>query len=385
MSGEDVEDRTTRALPRSRVRVWLGAVAVLAAVATAIVYLHQPAGASEAPRPDGPIPVQTALAQRSDVPVYLQGIGTVQAFYTATMTARVDGELESVHFTEGQMVKKGQLLAQIDPRPYRAALNQAMATEQKDAAQLQSAKGDLGRYEQLEPQHLSSKQQVDDQRALVAQITAQVQIDQAAIDNARTQLDYTTINAPFDGRTGIRLVDPGNNVRSTDTTGIVVVTQMQPISVVFTLPEDALERIQQALAAGPVSVTAFSQDGTTVLDTGTLTVLDNQIDASTGTMRLKATFPNARNRLWPGEFVNARVLTAREHDVVTLPNEAVQNGPNGPFTYVVNANSTVEVRPLKLGEQSGDLTVVRDGLSAGERVVTSNQFRLEPGARVRIS
>ena len=385
MSGEDVEDRTTRALPRSRVRVWLGAVAVLAAVATAIVYLHQPAGAREAPRPDGPIPVQTALAQRSDVPVYLQGIGTVQAFYTATMTARVDGELESVHFTEGQMVKKGQLLAQIDPRPYRAALNQAMATEQKDAAQLQSAKGDLGRYEQLEPQHLSSKQQVDDQRALVAQITAQVQIDQAAIDNARTQLDYTTINAPFDGRTGIRLVDPGNNVRSTDTMGIVVVTQMQPISVVFTLPEDALERIQQALAAGPVSVTAFSQDGTTVLDTGTLTVLDNQIDASTGTMRLKATFPNARNRLWPGEFVNARVLTAREHDVVTLPNEAVQNGPNGPFTYVVNANSTVEVRPLKLGEQSGDLTVVRDGLSAGERVVTSNQFRLEPGARVRTS
>jgi multidrug efflux system membrane fusion protein len=174
-------------------------------------------------------------------------------------------------------------------------------------------------------------------------------------------------------------------IHATDTTGIVVVTQVQPISVVFTLPEETLPRIQQALAAGSVSVTAFSQDGTTVLDTGTLTVLDNQIDASTGTMRMKATFPNTRNLLWPGQFVNARVLTAREHDVVTLPNEAVQNGPNGPFTYVVNANSTVEVRQLKLGEQSGDVTVVQDGLSAGERVVTSNQFRLEPGARVRIS
>jgi multidrug efflux system membrane fusion protein len=200
-----------------------------------------------------------------------------------------------------------------------------------------------------------------------------VQIDRAAIDNARTQLDYTTIIAPFTGRTGIRLVDPGNNVHATDTTGIVVVTQMQPISVVFTLPEDALTRIQEALAAGAVSVTAFSQDGTTVLDTGTLTVLDNQIDATTGTMRMKATFPNTRNRLWPGQFVNARVLAAHEQGVVTLPNAAVQNGPDGPFTYVVNANSTVEVRPLKLGEQSGNVTV------------TSNQFRLEPGARVSTS
>lgn len=384
MDGE-VDTHTRQPARRNRPRLWLGIIGTLACIAAVIAYLHQPAGAREQPRPDGPVPVQTALVQRSDVPVYLQGIGTVQAFYTATMTARVDGQLESVHFSEGQMVKKGQLLAQIDPRPYRAALDQAMATKQKDVAQLQSAKGDLGRYEELQPQHLSSKQQLDDQRALVAQLTAQVQIDQAAIDNARTQLAYTTITAPFDGRTGIRMVDPGNNVHATDTTGIVVVTQMQPISVVFTLPEDALPRIQAALAAGPVSVTALSQDGTTVLDTGTLTVLDNQIDATTGTMRMKATFPNPHNRLWPGEFVNARVLTAREHDVVTLPNEAVQNGPDGPFTYVVNANSTVEVRPLKLGEQSGDVTVVRDGLSAGERVVTSNQFRLEPGARVRIS
>ncbi len=370
----------------ARPSLWIGLAGALVVVGALVWYARQPAVAQEHPHAaDNTVAVHTALAARADVPVYLEGLGTVQAFYTATMTARVDGQLNSVNFTEGQLVKKGQLLAQIDPRPYRAALDQAIATEQKDAAQLQSAQGDLGRYQQLEPQHLSSQQQVDDQHALVAQLAAQVQIDHAAIDNERTQLDYTSITAPFNGRTGIRLVDPGNNVHATDTTGIVVVTQVQPISVVFTLPESALEQIQAALAAGGVTVTAISQDGRTTLDQGKLTVVDNQIDATTGTMRLKATFPNTHNALWPGQFVNARVLTAQEHDVVTLPNEAVQTGPDGPFTYVVDSNSTVQVRQLKLGEQSGNVTVVRDGLNAGERVVTTNQFRLEPGAKVSTS
>ncbi|HEY7929585.1 MAG TPA: efflux RND transporter periplasmic adaptor subunit [Steroidobacteraceae bacterium] len=385
----DATEKEVIAPPRRHSpHLWLGAAAALVVIGALTWYLREPAGAQERGKKlaqDGPVPVSSALATRGDVPVYLQGLGTVQAFYTATMTARVDGQLDSVNFTEGQQVKKGQVLAQIDPRPYRAALDQAMAVEQKDAAQLQSAKGDLGRYEQLEPQHLSSKQQLDNQRALVAQLTAQLQVDRAAIDNARTQLGYTTIKAPFDGRTGIRLMDPGNNVRNTDTSGIVVVTQVQPISVVFTLPEGAIEQVQQALAAGPVSVTALSQDGRTVLDEGKLVVVDNQIDATTGTVRLKATFPNPHNSLWPGQFVNARVLTAREHGVITLPNAAVQTGPDGPFTYVVNSDSTVEVRALKLGEQSGDVTVVRQGLNVGERVVTSNQFRLEPGARVSTS
>ncbi len=381
-AGKQAAARTGQGCPR----LWLGAASALTLVGALGWYAHQPAAAQERPtRPASAVPVHTALAARSDVPVYLRGLGTVQAFYTATMTARVDGQLQSVHFAEGQTVKKGQLLAQIDPRPYRAALDEATALEEKDAAQMQSAKADLARYEELEPQNLSSKQQVDDQRALVAQLAAQVQIDRATIDNARTQLEYTSISAPFNGRTGIRLVDPGNNVHASDTGGIVVVTQMQPISVVFTLPESALEQVQQALAAGVVTVAALSQDGQTVLDEGKLTVVDNQIDATTGTMRLKATFPNLHNTLWPGQFVNARVLTAQEHGVVTLPNEAVQTGPDGPFTYVVNADSTVEVRPLKLGEQSGNVTVVREGLSAGERVVTTNQFRLEPGARVDIS
>jgi multidrug efflux system membrane fusion protein len=369
-------------------RWWLGSGAALVGFVVLGVWLHQPAEAQGRRRLNnggGPVAVRTARAKRSDVPIYLQGLGTVQAFYTATMASRVDGQLQSVHFDEGQLVKKGQLLAKIDPRPYQAALDQATANRQKDAAQLESAKTDLGRYEQLLPQNLASKQQVDDQRAQVAQLTAQVQIDQAAIDNARTQLDYTNIAAPFDGRTGIRLVDPGNNVHASDTTGIVVVTQMQPISVVFTLPEGMLEQVQQAEAKGTVSVTAIAQDGKTVLDNGKLTVVDNQIDATTGTMRLKAVFPNVHNKLWPGQFVNARVLTAQQHDVITIPTEAVQTGPDGPFAYVVNSDTTVEARPLQLGEQSGDMTVVLSGLSEGERVVTTNQFRLEPGAKVSTS
>jgi multidrug efflux system membrane fusion protein len=237
----------------------------------------------------------------------------------------------------------------------------------------------------LAPQHLTSKQTVDDQQALVAQLTAQIRIDSALVDNARTQLNYTTIKAPFDGRTGIRLIDPGNNVHASDTTGIVVLTQMHPISVVFTLPENSLLQINQALAAGPVSVTALSQDGRTQLDVGKLTVVDNQIDPTTGTMRLKATFPNPHDTLWPGAFVNVQVLVARQRGVVTLPSEAVQEGPDGPFTYVVKADSTVEVRALKLGEQSANLTVITSGIAPGERVATSNQFRLQPGARVHSS
>lgn len=369
-----------------RPRLWLGAVVALSLVVAGVWYTHQPAvAASRHERPTGAVPVKSALVTRRDMPVYLQGLGTVQAFYTVTMTARVDGELMDVYFKEGQLVKKGQLLAQIDPRPYQAALDQVIATEAKDAAQLQSARQDLERYVELEPQRLSSKQQVDDQRALVAQLTAQVQVDRAQIANARTQLDYTHIVSPINGRTGIRLIDPGNNLLSSSTNGIVVVTQMQPISVVFTLPEEDLPRINQALSVGPVSVTAWSQDGKTALDTGTIAVVDNQIDPTTGTMRVKANFPNPHNTLWPGEFVNAEVLIEKQHDVVTVPNDAVQTGPDGPFAYVVKADSTVEARPLTLGEQSGQYTVVRSGVNPGERVVTSNQFRLEPGAHVQTS
>jgi multidrug efflux system membrane fusion protein len=346
------------------------------------ILLHKSADAAASDAPPA-IAVDTAAVAHADVPVYLSGLGTVQAFYTVTVTARVDGELQKIAFTEGQSVHKGDLLAQIDPRPNQAAYNQALATKAKDAAQLENAKRDLERYTVLQPQNLASKQTVDTQRAMVDQLAAQLQVDQALIDNARTQLEYTRITSPIEGRTGIRLVDPGNIVHAAATTGIVVVTQVHPISVVFTLPEEDLGAVNAALAAGPVKVTTLSRDGKTELDQGLLALIDNEIDQTTGTAKFKATFSNSHNTLWPGQYVNARVLVRVAHDALTLPTAAVQLGPNGPFTYVVRPDSTVEVRLLKIGEESGGMTVVNTGLALNERVVTSNQYRLQPGAHVR--
>jgi membrane fusion protein, multidrug efflux system len=354
-------------------------VALIAAVWVGLV--HKPADAAMQKAPPA-INVDTAAVTQADVPIYLEGLGTVQAFYTVTVTARVDGELEKVGFVEGQTVHKGDLLAQIDPRPSRAAFEQAVATKAKDAAQLANAKRDFERYTLLQPQDLASKQTVDTQRALVDQLAAQLQVDQAQIDSTRTQLDYTRITSPIDGRTGIRLVDPGNIVHAADTTGIVVVTQVQPITVIFTLPEEALQAVTTALAAGPVKVTTVTRSGGAALDQGTLQLIDNQITSATGTLRLKAIFENRRNALWPGQFVNARVLVRTDRNVLTIPTAAVQLGPNGPFTYVVKSDSTVEVRPLKIGEESDGLTIVSDGLALHERVVTSNQYRLQAGTLV---
>jgi multidrug efflux system membrane fusion protein len=258
-----------------------------------------------------------------------------------------------------------------------------VATKAKDAAQLENAQRDLVRYTLLQPQDLASKQTVDTARAMVNQLNAQVQVDQAIIDNARTQLDYTRIISPINGRTGIRLIDPGNIVHAAGTAGIVVVTQVQPISVIFTLPEEDLSAVGAALAAGTVPVTTLSRDGRTELDQGTLTLIDNQIDQPTGTAKFKATFGNARNTLWPGQYVNARVLLRMEHNALTVPTSAVQLGPNGPFTYVVKSDSTVEVRPLQLGAESGGLTVIKSGIALNERVVTSNQYRLQAGVHIR--
>jgi len=373
-------------LRMSRPRVVLLGVGL--ALVVGLVWYGHSSGAHAASKEDkgdgaGSIAVETAAAGRSDVPVYLDGLGTVQAFYTVTVTARVDGELRKVGFVEGQKVKKGDLIGQIDPRPFQAALDQAIATHAKDVAQLASAKADLDRYELLAPQNLASKQTLDSQHALVAQLEAQIKGDQANIDNARTQLSYTTIVSPIDGKTGIRRVDPGNNVHATDTNGIVVVTQVQPIACIFTLPEEALPTLNRALQAGKVSVTALSRDGKTELDQGTVALVDNQIDQTTGTIRVKATFPNPHEALWPGEFVNARVLVSTEKNALTIPSVAIQRGPNGMFTYVVKNDSTVEVRPLKVGAENNEVTVVTEGLKEGDQVVLSNQYRLQPGARVR--
>jgi multidrug efflux system membrane fusion protein len=373
-------------ISRLRKYAWVGVLAVVAAAALLVwrMVVHQRKDAAAHKAPPA-IAVDAAAVTHADVPIYLSGLGTVQAFFTVTVTARVDGELQKVAFTEGQTVHKGDLLAQIDPRPNQAAYEQALAAKAKDAAQLSNAKLDLDRYLLLQPQDLASKQTVDTQHALVNQLAAQLQVDQAVIDNAHTQLDYTRITSPIDGRTGIRQVDPGNIVHAAATTGIVVVTQVQPISVLFTLPEENLPAISAALAAGAVQVSTLSRDGRTELDQGTLSLVDNQIDQATGTARLKATFGNAHNTLWPGQYVNARVLVRTAHNVLTLPTTAVQLGPNGPFTYVVKADSTVEVRALKIGEESGGLTVVNSGLTLNERVVTSNQYRLQPGSHVRVN
>lgn len=344
------------------------------------------AGAAEVhPNAHAAIRVETGTVKRMDVPIYLEGLGTVQAYYTVTITARVDGQLQKVGFVEGQTVAKGSLIAQIDPRPYQAALDQAVAMKAKDGSQLHGALQDLQRYGVLAPQDLTSKQTLDMQRGLVGELQAQVKADEAIIENARTQLGYTTITAPIEGRTGIRLVDPGNIVHASDTTGIVVLTQVQPISFIFTLPEDQLPAVSGALATGPVAVAAMSRDTKTVLDRGTLALIDNQIDQATGTARLKATFPNTSNKLWPGEFINARVLVETDRNALTIPSAAVQRGPTGVFTYVVKADSTVEARPILIGAESGNVTVVTKGVNDGEVVVTNNQYRLQPGVQVRSS
>ena len=370
-------------LSKIRKHAWIGVLALAALLWLAWrTVVHNRADTAARTVPTA-IAVDTAAVTHADVPIYLSGLGTVQAFYTVTVTARVDGELQRIAFTEGQTVRKGDLLAQIDPRPNQAAYAQALAAKAKDAAQLVNAKRDLERYTTLQPLDLASKQTVDTQHAMVDQLNAQIQADQAVIDNARTQLDYTRITSPISGRTGIRLVDPGNIVHAAATTGIVVVTQVQPISVIFTLPEEDLAAVNAALSVGVVNVTTVSRDGRTELDQGTLTLVDNVIDQTTGTAKLKATFGNAHNTLWPGQYVNARVLVRTERNALTLPTAAVQLGPNGPFTYVVKSDSTVEVRQLKVGDESGGLTVVRTGLALNERVVTSNQYRLQAGVHVR--
>jgi multidrug efflux system membrane fusion protein len=369
---------------RMRAGVSFSLAAVLAVVGWYWLSPLSATGQAPATTPP-PIPVETAAASRADVPIYLMGLGTVQAFNTITVTTRVDGQLQTISFVEGQDVKAGDVLAQIDPHPYQAALDQAVATKAKDEAQLANAKLDLQRYAVLAPQNYTSKQIFDTQRALVAQLDAQVRMDQAAIDLATTNLDYTTIKSPIDGRTGIRQVDAGNNLLTTANTPIVVVTQMKPISVIFTLPEEDLPAVRKAAAAGPVSVIAFSRDQKTELDRGTVAVLDNEILQTTGTIRIKATFPNATESLWPGDFVNAQLLSGTQRNILTIPSPAVQRGPNGLYAYLVKPDSTVEMRPLTLDQFAGGQAIIESGLQAGERVVTAGQYRLQPGARVQNS
>jgi membrane fusion protein, multidrug efflux system len=329
-----------------------------------------------------PIPVTFSRVQLADFPVYLNGLGTVQAYNTVTVRSRVDGEITKIAFKEGQIVKEGDLLIQIDPRPFRAALDQATAKKAQDEASLKNAQLDLKRFTDLARQDFASRQQVDTQQATVDQFTAQIQGDQAAIDNAKTQLSYTTINAPLSGRIGFRLVDQGNIVHASDTNGMLSIVQLQPISVVFTAPEEDVPRINQALAAGPVAVTALSSDGTRTLSQGKLELVDNTVDQASGTIRMKATFENKDNVLWPGLSVSTRLLVETLKQVVVVPNDAVERGPNGLYAFVIDDANKVQMHDIKVSEAGTDQSVVTQGLSAGQKVVVAGQYRLQEGSTV---
>lgn len=331
-----------------------------------------------------PVPVVARAVQKKDAPIYLNGIGTVQAFNTVTVNPRVDGEVKELAFSEGQDVKAGDLLAQIDPAPFQAAYDQAVARKAQDEAQLVNARLNLKREEDLFAKKAVSVQERDTQQALTAQLDATVKADAAAIQSAKVQLDYTRIVAPISGRTGLRLVDQGNIVHAADRTGIVVLTQLQPISMVFTLPEQNLAEIKKVGGApADFKVLATDRDTSTVLDTGTLSVIDNQIDPTTGTIRLKATFPNDKLQLWPGQFVNARLLLTVHKGGLVVPASVVQRGPQGSFAFVIKGDDTVEIRPVKVGPIEQGEALIEDGLQAGERVVVDGQYKLQPGSHVK--
>jgi multidrug efflux system membrane fusion protein len=333
---------------------------------------------------DQPAPVLVARANVADVPVYLDAVGTTKALNTVTVRSQVDGKLMKILFAEGQDVKRGDVIAEIDPRTYQAALDQVVAKKAQDEATLANARIDLDRYSRLLAANSGSKQQADTQKAVVAQLEAQVNLDQAAIDNARTILEYTKIVAPLSGRTGIRQVDEGNIVRASDANGIVVVTEIRPISIFFNLPQQQLFQVSKAFAQGPLPVEATAPDGRTIVDRGKLQVIDNQMDQTTGTIRMKADFPNAELQLWPGQFVNIRLLVETLKQVVVVPTSSVQRGPNGTFVYVVGAENTVAVRPVTVAQQDDTRAVISNGLQAQDQVVTTGFTRLSNGTKVSV-
>jgi membrane fusion protein, multidrug efflux system len=334
----------------------------------------------------GPVPVVAGKVEQKDMPIYLDGLGTVQAFNTVTVHTRVDGQLQQVLFSEGQDVKAGDLLAVVDPRPFQAALDQAIAKKSQDEAQLANAKVVLERNTDLLKKKVIAQQDFDASKYQGDSLQAAVQADQAAIESARTQLDYTQVKSPIDGRTGVRLVDVGNIVHASDQTGMVVITQLHPISVLFTLPEQNLQEIlNQGGANGGLKVLALDRGNTSTLDEGALAVVDNEIDPATGTVKLKATFPNNDLKLWPGKFVNARLILTTRKDATVIPSSVVQRGPQGTYAYLIKPDKTVEMRPIKVAQTEGNLALVDEGLKAGEQVVVDGQYKLQPGAHVELT
>ena len=377
-------------MKKSAFAIPLAAAAGLAAV-IAMPQLHgylwsdvKAADAPPAAPPPG-VPVTAGTVEAKDVPVFLQGIGTVQAYNMVAIKSRVDGQLVAMHYIEGQEVKAGDPLVQIDPRPYKAALDQAVANQEKDQANLTNAQVNFQRDEAMMPSNLAvSKQQYDNDKAAVVAGAALVDTDNAQIEAARLNLDYCKIVAPFDGRLSAKLVDVGNMVHSTDANPLVTITQIKPIFVSFTLAQEHLDAIKDAQANGQLDVKTYNADNSKLLSDGKLTLIDNTIDQSTGTIHLKATFANADERLWPGEFVNVRLILSTHQNAPTVPQQTVQVGPNGYYAYVIKPDNTVERRPVEVAAMQDGLAVISKGLNVGEKVVVDGQYRLTEGARVRI-
>jgi membrane fusion protein, multidrug efflux system len=372
---------------RGRAKHALGAAAIAALVGTAAIWWanlggNGPQAKAQAGPPLVPVTAGTVVAQ--DVPVLLRGIGTVQAYNMVTVKTRVDGQIVKVDFKEGQEVKEGDPLFQIDPRPYQAALEQAQAAKLKDQAQLAGAQLDLDRYAKLLGTGYQTRQSFDEQTAQVGQLRAAIQGDQAAIDTARLNLNYADIRSPIDGRTGARLVDKGNLVHTADNTALVTITELKPIFVSFTLPQDTLDEVREQQQKAPLAVQAVDSEDSKLLSAGKLTLIDNTIDQSTGTIHLKARFDNQDERLWPGEFVNLRVILRMRHAVPTVPSQTVQQGPEGNYAYIIKPDNTVERRNVDVASVQDGIAVVTKGLRPGERVVVDGQYRLTDGARVRL-
>ena len=326
------------------------------------------------------VPVTVAEVGKSDFPVYLSGLGTVQGFNTVVVRTRVDGQIDKIAFQEGQIVQQGDLLAEIDPRPFQATLDQAKAKKAQDEANLANANLDLQRYTKLG--EFATRQQTDTQRSTVAQLTAQIAADDAAIANAQTQLGYTAVKAPISGVAGLRQVDIGNIVNASSQTGIVTIAQIEPIAAIFTAPESQLPYINEAQAREPLKVVALTTDGRKTLANGQLSVVNNQVDTTSGTIRLKAVFDNKEHTLWPGQSIATRLLVRTLKDATIVPDEAVQHGPNGLYAYAVNQDNKAELRTIKVAQSVDGRTVIESGLSPGERVVIAGQYRLQPGSLV---
>ncbi len=342
--------------------------------------LAQDASKGVAPKNNTVVPVTVAAVEKTDFPIYLDGLGTVQGFNTVVVRTRVDGQVDNIAFKEGQLVNKGDLLAQIDPRPFRATLNQAKAKKDQDEASLANAKLDLNRYTRLG--EFATRQQLDTQRSTVQQLTAQIEADDAAVANTQTQLDYTTIRAPITGITGFRQVDQGNIVNAATQTGIVTIAQIEPIAVIFTAPEEQLVNINDSLAAGPLQVIALTSDGKRKLSEGLLTVVNNQVDSTSGTVRLKAIFDNKDHVLWPGLAVATRLLVKTLKGAIVAPDDAVRHGADGLYALTVNQNNQAEIHTIRAGPSINGRTVIEDGLNAGQQVIVAGQYRVQPGSTV---